>query len=310
MKKKVVVVGGAGFIGSNLSQALVGEGFNVHVIDCFKSGKRERVPISSTIHEVDICNLADLEKAFKSIGKIYCVFHLAALPRVQYSIDNPMETHEVNVTGTLNVLRIASLVKARRLVYSASSSAYGNQSSLPLNEEMPANPNSPYGLQKYVGELYVKLWSQVYKLPTISLRYFNVYGPGLDPDGPYALVIGKFLKQRKVGEPLTITGDGKQTRDFTYVHDVVKANILAMKSGQVGKGEIINIGAGKSVSINELALMFGGKVKHIKPRAETKHSLADNKKAKRLLGWKPEFKLKDGIAELKKIFGVQSTTAE
>ncbi len=305
MKKKVVVVGGAGFIGSNLSHALVDKGFDVYVVDCFKSGKRERVPISATIYEINICNFGDLEKTFKSIGKIYCVFHLAALPRVQYSIDNPTETHEVNVTGTLNVLSVASGVKVRRLVYSASSSAYGNQSILPLEEGMSANPNSPYGLQKYIGELYVKLWSQVYALPTISLRYFNVYGPGLDPEGPYALVIGKFLKQRKEEKPLTITGDGKQTRDFTHVSDVVRANILAMESAKVGKGEVINIGAGKDVSIKELALMFGGKVKYIKPRIETKHSLADNRIAKKLLGWRPDVKLEDGISELKKIFGVQ-----
>ncbi len=172
---------------------------------------------------------------------------------------------------------------------------------MPLVESFEANPKSPYGLQKYIGELYCKLWSNIYGLPTVSLRYFNVYGPRQSAEGAYALVIAKFLKQVKEGKPMTITGSGKQTRDFTSVHDVVNANILAMESSKVGKGEVINIGAGKNYSINEVAKLIGGPISYVESRIEPKHTLADNKLAKKLLGWKPKVNLKEGIEELKKL---------
>jgi UDP-glucose 4-epimerase len=176
---------------------------------------------------------------------------------------------------------------------------------MPLVETMNANPKSPYGLQKYIGEMYLRLFYQIYGLETVSLRYFNVYGPRQNPDGAYALVIGKFLKQLKAGGPMTITGDGTQTRDFTSVYDVVNANLLAMKSAKVGKGEVINIGAGNNYSINEVAKMIGGKIEHIAPRLEPHDTLASNKLALKLLGWKPKVKLADGIKELKKVWGLK-----
>lgn len=295
MKKKMVVVGGAGFIGSNLTEALVARGDDVHVIDNLAGGKREHVDSGATFHEVDICNY---EAIVPIIAGADTVFHFAALPRVQFSIEHPLETNEVNVGGTLKVLTAAKEGGVRRVVYSASSSAYGDQEKMPLEETMPANPLSPYGLQKYIGEEYCTLYSTVYGLETVSLRYFNVYGKNQDPEGAYALVIGKFLKQKSEGNPLTITGDGEQSRDFTSVRDVVRANILASESQKVGKGEAINIGAGKDCTINRLADLIGGTKKYVEARLEPKHTLADISKAKELLGWVPEVRLEDGIEEL------------
>ena len=171
---------------------------------------------------------------------------------------------------------------------------------MPLLETMPAHPISPYGLQKYVGELYCRMFSEVYNLPTVCLRYFNVYGPGASSEGAYALVIAKFLKQRQEGTPMTITGDGTQTRDYTHVRDVVRANMLAADSS-AGKGEVINIGAGKNASVNKIAELIGGPSVHIEPRMEPHDTLADNSLAKKLLGWTPQVSLEDGIAELKKL---------
>ena len=296
-----MVVGGAGFIGSHLTDALVRRGCEVHVIDNLSGGKREYLNQEAVFHKADIRNLDSIAPIIK--GARY-VFHCAALPRVQYSIEHPVETNEVNVTGTVHVLIAAQEGGVKRVIYSASSSAYGDQSTLPLVETMTPNPKSPYGLQKYVGELYCKVWSEVHGLETVSLRYFNVYGPRLNPDGAYALAIGKFLKQRKEGTPLTIWGDGTQTRDFTHVRDVVRANLLAMESKKVGKGEVINIGAGRNFSVNQLAKLIGGKVVHEPPRMEPHDTLADNSLAKKLLGWKPEVTLEEGIGELKRLHGL------
>ncbi|MDD5068463.1 MAG: NAD-dependent epimerase/dehydratase family protein [Candidatus Pacebacteria bacterium] len=298
LKTKVVVTGGAGFIGSNLTDALVRAGYDVHVIDNLSGGKKENVNPRAVLHIIDITNLKKIQPIFR--GARY-VFHLAALPRVQHSIEHPFLTHVVNVDGTLNVLIASSEAKVKRVIYSASSAAYGDQVTMPLHEGMHANPKSPYGLHKYVGEAYCKVWSEVYGLPTVSLRYFNVYGPRNNPEGAYALVIAKFMKQRKEGKPMTITGDGKQTRDFTHVKDVVQANILAMKSLKVGKGEVINIGCGKNQSVNYIAKLVGGPVKHVKARLEPRHTLANNTLAKKLLGWKPTISIEEGIKELKKI---------
>jgi UDP-glucose 4-epimerase len=175
---------------------------------------------------------------------------------------------------------------------------------MPLIESMEARPKSPYGLQKYVGELYARLWSEVYGLPTVSLRYFNVYGPGASDEGAYALVIARFLKQRRAGEPMTITGDGSQTRDFTHVRDVVRANLLAAQSNTVGTGEVINIGAGRNASVNRIAELIGGPTVFVPARLEPHDTLADNQKAKKLLGWQPEVPLEEGIAELKQLSGI------
>jgi UDP-glucose 4-epimerase len=299
---KMVVVGGAGFIGSNLTEALLGEGHEVHVIDSLVGGKKEQVDEKATLHEVD---MRDGEAIAPIIAGADTVFLLAALPRVQFSIEHPQETNEVNIGGIVNVLKAAVDGGVRRVVYSASSSAYGEQEIMPLVETMPAHPLSPYGLQKYVGELYCRMFSEVYDIETVSLRYFNVYGKNQDPEGAYALVIGKFLKQRAEGGPMTITGDGEQTRDFTHVRDVVRANLLASTSEKVGQGEVMNIGAGNNCSIKRLAELIGGPVEYMEARLEPKNTLADSSRAKELLGWEPTVKLEDGIAELKVEWGLE-----
>jgi UDP-glucose 4-epimerase len=302
MKKgKIIVTGGAGFIGSNLVDELLEHGYEAHIIDNLSGGKRENINPKAIFHEKDIRHLADIAPIFEGAR---FVFHLAALPRVQYSIEHPDITSEVNVMGTQNVLMASEKAKVARVIYSASSSVYGDSAIMPLHENLSPNPKSPYGLQKYVGEMYCKVWNEVYGLPTVSLRYFNVYGPKLDPDGAYALVIGKFLKQQKDGAPLTVTGDGTQTRDFTHVRDVAHANILAAESEKVGHGEVINIGAGKNYTINRLAELIGGEIEYVAPRLEPHDTLADNQKARELLGWKPQISFEEGIAELKKIFGI------
>lgn len=299
---KLLVTGGAGFIGSSLVDALVERGFEVHIIDNLSNGKKENVNKKAVLHILDITVLDSIKPIF--VGADY-VFHLAALPRVQYSIENPAETNKINVEGTLNVLIASVEAKVKKVIYSASSSAYGDQPVMPLKENFTPAPKSPYGLQKYLGELYCRLWSEVYNLPTVSLRYFNVYGPRYNSEGAYALVIGKFLKQRVNGEPMTITGNGEQTRDFTHIRDVVRANILAMESQKVGQGEVINIGSGQNQSINKIARLIGGPVAYIPARLEPQDTLADNSLARELLGWKPEVKFEDGVLELKSMAGLK-----
>ena len=295
--RKIVVVGGAGFIGSHIVEELVERGDDVHVIDNLAGGRRDRVHPKASFHEVDIRNYDDIKDV---IAGADTVFHLAALPRVQFSIENPIETNEVNVGGMLSVLVAANKGGVRRLVYSASSSAAGETDVLPTPESVQPNPLSPYALQKYIGEMKCKMFSDIYDLETVSLRYFNIYGNHMDPEGPYALVIAKFLKQKAEGNPLTITGDGEQTRDFTHISDTVAANILAMESDTVGKGEVINIGAGTQCSINRVAELIGGEVEYIAARMEPKRTQADNTKAKKLLGWEPKMSIEEGIAELLK----------
>lgn len=305
MAQKAVVTGGAGFIGSHLVNGLIEAGWDVHVIDNYAGGKfPERVNARATYHELDVRATDEIQKVMEGAD---VVFHTAALPRVQYSIEHPVETTDVNVNGTVSVLTASARAKVRRVVYSASGSAYGEQTVMPLVETMSANPVNPYGLQKYTGELFMKVWALSYGIETVSLRYFNVYGPGLDPTGPYALAVGAFLLAKKEGRPLTIFGDGTITRDYTHVRDVVQANLLAGTSAQVGKGEVINVGAGRNVTIQYLAeLINGGKegIQYGAPRIEAHDSKADNALAKKLIGWEPQVTLEDGIAELKKIFGV------
>ncbi|HEY4487185.1 MAG TPA: NAD-dependent epimerase/dehydratase family protein [Candidatus Paceibacterota bacterium] len=300
-RKKVVVTGGAGFIGSNLAAKLIEKGFDVHIVDRDPTFRRTTLPSAATLHEKDIRHTDEMQQICQGADVVY---HLAAVPRVPYSVEHPVETTDENITGTVSVLTAAARAKVRRVVYSSSGSAYGEQKKLPFVETMIASPVNPYGLQKYVGELFAKMWPDVYGIETVSLRYFNVYGPGLDPNGPYALAIGKFLMARKNNEPITIFGDGTITRDFTHVRDVVTANLLAAESTKVGKGEVINIGAGRNMSIQKLAEMFGGPIEYGPPRLEAHDALADNTRARKLLGWEPTVTLEDGIAELKKMEGV------
>lgn len=293
---KIIVTGGAGFIGSHLVDAFIKRGFEVLVIDNLSTGKKEYVNSKAIFFEVDLRDLEKIRPIFKGVD---FVFHLAALPRIPLSIERPIETNEINIKGTLNALQASREAGVKKFIYASSSSVYGNQTVLPMKEDAICQPLNPYALQKYVGELYCKIFSEIYKLPTVSLRYFNVYGPRQPEVGSYVPVIGIFLKQKQEGKPLTITGDGNQTRDFTHVLDVVEANILAMESKKVGKGEVINIGTGKNYSINEIAKMIGGKTTYIPPRpGEMRHTLADITLAKKLLGWEPKIKLEEGIKKL------------
>jgi len=301
---KYLVTGGAGFIGTNIVIQLLELGHSVRVIDNYAGGKMEnRIQDGAEYFEGDIRSMEDLNKAMDGIDG---VFHLAALPRMSFSIEHPEETNDVNVSGTLKVLIAARDNGVKRVVYSASSSAYGgSEDNEPVKESRLPNPKSPYGLQKYVCEHYVRLFSELYGLEGVSLRYFNVYGPYMDPEGDYALVVGKFLKQVKEGKPMTICGDGEYYRDYTHVIDVTRANILAITKDTVGKGEVINIGNGNPQSVNTLAKLIGGETINIPDRpGDPRRTYADNTKAKELLGWEPTVKFEDGIAELKKEMGI------
>ncbi len=299
--EKVIVTGGAGFIGSHIVDALVDRGYDVHVIDTLYVGKKEYVHKKATLHIVDVRDREALMPLFE--GARY-VFHEAGLPGVQMSIDLPLETNEVNVIGLLNVLEASRIHGVKRVIFAASSSAYGNQEIMPLTENLPVTPVSPYGVQKYVGEVYCKIWSRVYGIETVSLRYFNVYGPRQSSIGAYASVIARFIDMRAKGEPLTITGDGNQTRDFVHIDDVVRANLVAMTHTAVGSGDVINIGNTTSVSVNHIAELIGGEIVHIEPRLEARDSQASIEKAKTILGWEPEVSIEEGIRGLKEFYDI------
>ncbi|MEK7568599.1 MAG: NAD-dependent epimerase/dehydratase family protein [Patescibacteria group bacterium] len=291
-KQKVVVTGGAGFIGSHLVEALIEKGFQVDVIDNLVAGKREQVDARAVLHVVDI---RDLDAILPIIDGAFAVFHLAALPSVPYSIENPKETHEVNVTGTLNILLASARGKVKRVIYSSSSAVYGDQTVLPICEDARGEPKSPYGLHKRMGEEYMALFAELYGVETVSLRYFNLYGPRQKSEGAYASVVAKFIACHNADESLPIVGDGTQTRDFVHVSDVVRANISAMESEQAGSGEVVNIGGGVGLSVLEVARLVGGKMENTPPRVEIRDSVADIKRAQKLLGWSPSVKVEDGI---------------
>ena len=294
---KYVITGGAGFIGSNLVERLVKEGSKVHVIDNFSFGKLENCNKKAHYYNIDLSQKSNFNQVKEVCKNADSVFHLACIARVQPSIKNPVEYEMNNTISTVNILKASVESNVRRFIYSSSSSVYGNQTNLPLKEDFKTNPLSPYGAQKLYGEILCKTFSKVYGLETVSLRYFNVYGEKQNIDGAYALVIGIFLNQKSNEKSLTVRGDGSQRRDFTYVGDVVRANILASNSEHVGSGEIINIGNGKNKSINEIASYVGGKIKYIEPVLEPFETLADNLKAKKLLNWEPKQDVKSWIKD-------------
>jgi len=297
--KNILVTGGAGFIGSNLVIRLVAGGYNVIVVDDLSTGDinnlhdvRDSIEfLEKDLSKVEISFLAYTLKS----RNIDTVFHLAALARVQPSIEDPITFNNINVNGTLNLLFACHKAGVSRVVYSASSSAYGETKVLPTSEEVPTNPLSPYGLQKLIGEQYCKMFSEVYGLDTCSLRYFNVYGERMNLEGAYRLVMSIFAKQIIDGKPLTITNDGNQRRDFTYVGDVIQANVLAGIYKKPLNGEVFNIGNGDNYSVNEVADMMGGEKTYGETRIEPFETLADNTKAKFMLGWQPKGDLETWI---------------
>ena len=301
---KYIVTGGAGFIGSNLVDLLIEEGHDVSVIDNFSSGKRENCNEKAKYFELDISDQSNYEELKSIFLGSDGIFHLAALPRVQESIDNPLQFEKNNTLSTINVLKACADSNVKRLVYSASSSAYGNTVKLPSKEEDPIDPISPYAMQKYYGEVACRMFANVYGIETVSLRYFNVYGERQSLEGAYALVMCVFARQRLNDEPLTIRGDGEQRRDFTHVKDIAKANILAMTSEKVGNGEVINIGNCDNRSVNQIAQMIGGPTVNVDPVVEPRETLADNSKAMKLLGWSPSIIIEEWVPKYKKDLGI------
>lgn len=299
---RYLVTGGAGFIGTNIVKQLLADGHAVRVLDNFSAGDfarfSERQQPGAEYVKGDI---RDIDAVKKAIAGIDGVFHEAAVPRVPYSVEHPRETTDHNIMGTVNVLEAARDAGVKRVLFASSSSVYGSDETVALNEDMPKRPKSPYALQKLTGQEYCRLFFELYGLETVSLCYFNIYGPYMDPNGAYALVIGKFLLQRSKNEPMTICGDGEYYRDYTHVSDAVRANLLAMKSDRVGKGEMINIGNSKPYSVNQLAKFIGGPTVPIDPRkGDPRYSCADVTKAKELLLWEPTVSLEEGIEMMKR----------
>ena len=299
---KCIVTGGAGFIGSNLVDELIKRGDEVIVIDNLSAGKEENINKKAFFYKEDIRDFEKIAPLFRGIDY---VFHLAALPRVQPSIDNPILYHDVNVNGTLNVLEAARKANVKKFIFSSTCAVYGDKDQMPLHEGMLVDSMSPYSVHKHTGEEYAKLYNKIYGLKTVSLRYFNIYGKRQPTEGPYSLVVGVFARQMLNNEHMTITGTGENKRDYTSVHDAVRANILSAESSEVGQGEIINIGSGKNISVNEIATIMGGPTKNIDARVEPKEILADIILAKKLLKWEPTIEFTDWILEYKKELGLK-----
>jgi UDP-glucose 4-epimerase len=298
-----LVTGAAGFIGSAIVRELVHRGQHVRGVDNFETGKRENIaPLLDKLEflEIDILDYPRLLTAFAGVDY---VFHQAALPSVPLSLCQPARTHNINVNGTLNVLLAAHEAKVKRVVYAASSSAYGNNLRLPKQEDMSPDPISPYAVQKLAGEYYAKSFAKVYGLETVCLRYFNVFGPRQHPSSPYSGVIAKFIAQMLHGEAPTIFGNGQQTRDFTYVDNVVQANLMAATApGAAVTGRCFNIGTSRRISLNALfralciILRFRGEPRYAATRAgDVKHSLADISQARTLLRYLPEVSFEEGL---------------
>lgn len=293
---KCLVTGGAGFIGSHLVERLVADGHHVVAVDNFATGHpRDLSHISGAsnfvMYRADVTDFEAIRPLFEGVD---WVFHLAAMADIVPSIVDPMTYHRANVDGTINVLEASRAVGVKRFLYTASSSCYGIPRDYPTPETSPPKPMYPYALTKYLGEQYVMHWHQVYGLPAVSLRFFNVFGPRHRTTGTYGAVFGVFLAQKLASKPFTVVGDGTQTRDFTFVSDIVDACIVAIKS-DIG-GEIMNVGSGNTYSVNRLVELLGGDVVHIPKRpGEPDCTFADIAKIRRLLGWRPRVAFEDGI---------------
>src|SRR5574341_922614 len=301
MADQYLITGGAGFIGSHIVRRLVSDGANVRVVDDLSTGQMDRLRDLRDAFEFIEGDLADESVSEKAVQGVDYVLHQAAIPSVQRSVGDPIRTNRANVTATLNLLESCRKARVRRFVYAASSSAYGDTLVLPKNEEMAPDPLSPYALQKFVGERYCKLYFHLFRLETVSLRYFNVFGPGQDPHSEYSAVIPKFITALLQKRPITVHGDGEQSRDFTYVENVVEANILALRVSEAA-GHVMNIGCGERITLNmliqKLEELIGVKatVNYAgSKRGDVRHSLADITAAQRLRGYKPRVSLTDGL---------------
>jgi nucleoside-diphosphate-sugar epimerase len=308
MRNRYLVTGGAGFIGSHIVRRLVREGESVRVVDNLSTGQSTHLKdVRSSVEFVE-GDLADERVSDEVVRGMDYVLHQAAVPSVQRSVRDPLGTNRSNVTATLNLLESCRKGMVRRLVYAASSSAYGDTEVLPKVEEMVPNPLSPYALQKLVGERYCKLYYNLYGLETVSLRYFNVFGPDQDPHSEYSAVIPKFITKILAKESLTTYGDGEQSRDFTYVENVVEANLLALRATEA-PGNVCNIGCGERITLNQLIRLLeeilGTKanVNYTASKAgDVRHSLADVTLARRLLGYEPKVMVKEGLRQTVEAF--------
>ena len=301
MFKQYLVTGGAGFIGSHIVRRLVSDGQQVRVVDNLSTGTTSR--LDDVRQSIDFLHgdLADEQVSEAAVRGVDCVFHQAAIPSVQRSINDSIGTNRANVTATLNLLECCRKANVRRFVYAASSSAYGDAEVLPKIESMPVNPLSPYALQKWAGEHYCKLYYKLYGLETISLRYFNVFGPAQDPHSEYSAVIPRFITALLTNRPITVYGDGEQSRDFTYVENIVEANLLA-SDASAAAGDMCNIGCGERVRLNALIGLLEehigvkAEVTYTEPKAgDVRHSLADIAHARRILGYEPRVMFDEGL---------------
>ena len=297
---KCVVTGGCGFIGTHLVDRLARDGHQVVVLDDLSTGSLARL---NSLAQPVCSSVTDADAVASASEGADVVFHTAAWARIERSVADPVGTHAVNVTGTLNVLRAAHLNSVRRVVNSSSSSVYGDQATHLMREDMTPNPKSPYALQKLMGEQYADLFARLFSLSVVSLRYFNVYGPGQPSEGPYSLVIPRFLRMRQQGNPLTVYGDGEQTRAYTHVSDVVAANILAAAADLPGGQHIVlNVGTSEETSVNQIAAAIGGPVQHVVPNPrqefEEARKAADCSQAKSVIGWEPRIAFTEGIQSL------------
>lgn len=293
----VAVIGGAGFIGSNLVDELMTQGHEVIVLDNFSEGKMENLARWKGHEKLEVVrgDIEDYDLVRRVVDRKDFVFHLASMSRIQPSITDPLYCFKQNMMGTANVLEACRHGGVKRVVYSASSSAYGEINQPPMTEDMRTDCLNPYSLSKKVGEELMDLYNRLYGLSTVSLRYFNVYGPRHQEEGQYSTVVAIFLRQKRHEQPMTIVGDGEQRRDFTFVGDVVRANMLAAMNRDVTG--TLNIGTGQNYSINQVAEIIGGPTVFIPPRlGEARVTLADITKAKDLLGWKPNVMFKQGIS--------------
>jgi len=303
-----LVTGGAGFIGSHIVEELLNLGYKVRVIDNFCTGKMRN--IKHLISDIELIkgDIRDREQLSLALDNAEYVFHEAALRSVPRSVDDPLSTNDVNVYGTLLLLEVARKKKVKRIIYASSSSVYGNVPILPKREDQVPAPISPYAVSKLVGEYYCKVYTEIYGLDTISLRYFNVFGPRQDPYSRYAAVVPKFILLALKDEPLEIHGDGKQSRDFTYVKNVVKANIRAMHVKR-GGGKVYNIACGEKYSVLDIAEVVGKilrkklRYRFTSPRkGDVRHTLADISLAEKELGYKPEVDFYSGMVETVEYF--------